>query len=344
LIILVRRRGMTVRNDAPNPLVHRVSLSPENETRKAKTKLDEVLEEREGRAAQRYSAATMEQMAIDAENEVARARGDPPKYKYHGGDEMTDEEKEKKKLEDGEQRDRIMASATALINSGLDPKQVGQMLLGLNPTPSGYPPVAQGMGFEEVMQMVGFIVGKRETDELKDIIASLDKKIEDLAKGGGTKHTEPAKTLTPMEYAQQQVEYMKALKELGVIKEPVPTGASGEPLEVVKERNRHNEKMEEIKGDTDYKTSLAETVAGIPERVGRGIAGQFEEEEPNHNSNGGELEYVTCPEKGCGAKIHFTPEAVKIVCPKCGAVYKRRKAGESGDEEVANEPVESKAE
>ena len=70
---------MTVQ-DVPNPLIHRVTMNPGNETRKAKTKLDEVLEEKEARAAIRYSAAEMEKMALESENEAARLRGSPPPH------------------------------------------------------------------------------------------------------------------------------------------------------------------------------------------------------------------------------------------------------------------------
>lgn len=314
---------MTVR-DAPNPLVHRVEMNPGNEERKIKTKLDEVLSDKEERAARRYSVAELDVMALQSENEAARLRGEPPKHKYHGGDEMTDEEKEKKKLEEAEQREKLMASATALISSGLDPKQVGQMLLGLTPTPAtGYPPT-QGMTFDDVMKMVGVIVGKRESDKLEDIIASLEKKVDDLAKGGGATKVEAQRIPTPMEYAKQQVEYINALKELGLIKEPVATGPSGEPLEIVRERNRHEEKMEEVKSERDYKQSLSQTVANLPERIGHGIAGQFSEESGGGSSRGGNsgLKYITCTEEGCGARFPIPPNAGKeLECPKCGAIY-----------------------
>ncbi|GAI77680.1 unnamed protein product, partial [marine sediment metagenome] len=94
----------------------------------------------------------------------------------------------------------------------------------------------------EVLKIVTLIVGKRETDEIKGLMVSLDKRIDELAKGGGGGKVEIPRPLSPMEYAKQQVEYIEALKALGLIKEPVVTGPSGEPLEVVKEKNRHAEK------------------------------------------------------------------------------------------------------
>ncbi|MBA7635593.1 hypothetical protein ES703_43197 [subsurface metagenome] len=236
---------------------------------------------------------------------------------------MTEEEREKKKQEEAEQREKLMASAIALINSGIDPKQVGQMLLGLTPTsPAGYPPAAQGMGFEEVLKIVTLIVGKRETDEIKGLMASLDKRIDELSKGGGAR-VEISKPLTPMEYAKQQVEYIAALKELGLIKEPVAMTEKGESLDVVKERNRHDERMEEVRGEKEYKQTLGQVVSELPERIGRGIAGQVSEEpERDRGNQGSELEYLTCTEEGCGFRIPVPPGAVsQITCPKCGAIY-----------------------
>jgi ribosomal protein S27E len=310
-------------------------MNPGNEVRKAKTKLDEVLEEKETRAAIRYSAAEMEKMAIESENEAARLRGEPPRHKYHGGDEMSDEDKEKKKQEEAEQKAALLTSATSLINSGLDPKQVGQMLMGLNPTPAtmGYAP-AQGMGFDEVMKMITFIVGKKETDELKGIIASLDKRLDDLSKVG-TGRREEARPIDPITFAKQQAEAVAAWHEAiqVIIPKPGPVSDKGEPIEVVKERNRHDEKMEEIKGDLNYKKSLTDIATDIPERIGRGIAGRFAEEEESvgmgssvSSKGNSSLEHIVCAD--CGFKIQVPPNAGKeIECPKCGAVYTKQETG-----------------
>ncbi|GAI77681.1 unnamed protein product, partial [marine sediment metagenome] len=137
---------------------------------------------------------------------------------------------------------------------------------------------------------------------------------DELAKGGGGGKVEIPRPLSPMEYAKQQVEYIEALKALGLIKEPVVTGPSGEPLEVVKEKNRHAEKMQEIRDEGDYKRSLADTVADLPERLGRGIAGQFTEEaEGRGGSSGSSLEYITCDD--CKIRFPIPPNAGnQVVC------------------------------
>lgn len=302
--------------DAPNPLVHRVIMNPGNEERKVKTELDRVLEEKEVRAAKRYSAAELEKMALESENEAARLRGEPPKYKY-GGLEMNED----RKKEEEARRQQLLTSAKALIESGMEPSQVGQMLLGLTPTGTA-PAAAQGMGVDDVLKIVNLVVGKKETDELKTLIAHLSKTVDDLAKGGGGK-AEIAKPPTPMEYAKQQVDYIDALKKLGLIPEKPPVVTdTGESLEVVKERHRHDEKMDEIKADRAYKQDLTNIATEIPERIGRGIAGELATGEGE--GGGGGLETLECTD--CHFKIPITPETGdKVTCPKCEAVYSRKK-------------------
>lgn len=322
--------------DVPNPLIHKVSLNPGNEVRKAKTKLDEIMEEKEVRAAQRYSAATLDQMAIEAENEAARLRGEPPKYKYHtGGEAMDDDEKKKQEAKQTEQREKITTQAVALINSGMEPAQVGQMLMGL--TLPGAVPVAapQGMGLEDILKIVTLVVGKKDADELKDVIADLSKKVEDITKNPPRSRDE-AKPLDPILFARQQAEAVVAWNEALEQLRPAPVASSGgKPLDIVKEENRHSEKMEEIKGERDYKKTLTDIASEIPERVGRGIAGQFgegHEESGDGGSNTG-MEYIECGE--CKTKIPIPPTVAvggQITCQKCGAIWAKGGTVESKTE------------
>lgn len=314
--------------DVPNPIVHRVSLNPENETRKVKTRLEEIFEEREERAAKRFSAAELEKMAVESENEVARLRGEPPKYKYyHGGETMDEEEKKKQEEKQAQQREKITTQAVALINSGMEPAQVGQMLMGLS-LPGTAPIAPQGLNFKDVMEMVTFMVGKKEADELKEVIAKLDKKIDDMARGDAVKARvkEESKTLDPILYAKQQAEAVVAWNN--AIRELMPeqryVSEKGESLEIVKERNRHTEKLEEIKNERDYKQGLVEVAGEIPERIGYGMAGRYRDEHSEGN-NGGGLEHIICSEKGCGTKIYITPGTKdSVTCPRCGAIYARK--------------------
>ena len=317
---------MTVQ-DVQSPLVHRVSMSQSNETRKAKTKLDEVLEEKEMRAAQRYSAAELDKMALESENEARRLRGEPP---IVGGRTMANDDERKKEEEAklAEQRDKLTIQAKALIDSGMPAQQVGQMLIGLPSAGGAIAAPAQGMGFAEVMELMSFVIGKRETDELKDTIANLGKQVEELAKGGGRRVE--ATPLDPVVFATQQAEAMtawhKALEQISP--RPTSASASGDSIEVVKEKNRHEERMEEIVADKDYKKTITDIASEIPERMGRGMANQFSESGGDDDGDGGGLESMMCTEDGCGATIYITPQTGNsVTCPKCNSVYERGEGG-----------------
>lgn len=320
---------MAVDKAQPNPLIHKVTLNPGTEERRTKSKLDEIMAEREDRAAQRYSAAELEKMAIESENEVARLRGEPPKYKYGGGN-MDDEEKRKKEEGEERKREKLMSSARSLIDSGMEPSQVGQMLLGLTPTnqPSV---VTQGMSFKDVTEIINLVTEKKEVSELRSLIASLDKKIDEFARGGGGKTSkEPeARYTDPVTYARQMADankaYYEALKDIGMIRESGTVTATGEPLEIVKERNRHDERLEELRAEREYKKEMTEIASGIPESVGRGIGGQIRGE-PGGNSGSSGLGHIICSD--CGTRILTPPETTEVKCPKCNAIYSRKESKE----------------
>lgn len=314
--------------DIPNPIVHKVTL-PGNERVKAKTKIEEIMAERETRAAQRYSIAELEKMALEAENEAARLRGEPPKYKYHtGGEELNEEERKKRE----EQRQQLMDSAKALIDSGMEPKQVGQMLLGLPFTGQpGSPVVAQGLVLDDVLKIVNLVTEKKEMSEIRSIIATLDKKIDDLAKRGN-RHGENTNPPAPQDVIRQYTDAIVALNAAMDELRPKspPLSEKGEPLEVVRERNRHDEKMEEIRDERAYKKALVEIAGDIPERVGMGIAGQIGEGNDRGHADGN-LEILQCEE--CHEKIYITPDTGnQVTCPKCQSVYTRH--GKEAPDEV----------
>ena len=315
---------MTVQ-DAPNPIVHRVTMKQADETRKAKTRLDEVLEEKEMRAAQRFSAAELDKMALESENEARRLRGEP--LMVGGKTVATDEEKKKEdEIKLAEQREKLTIQAKALIDSGMPAQQVGQMLMGL-PTAGGGAaaiPVQQGMGFKEVMELMTFMVGKKESDELKSTITALSKQVEDLAKGGGRKTD--ITPVDPVAFATQQAEAVSAWHTAleKIAPKPASTHTS-DSIEVVKEKNRHDEEMEKIRDDRDYKRSITDIASDIPERIGRGYANQVRDDGgADKSGNGGGLESIICSEDGCHTKIFITPQTGNsVTCPKCKTIYNK---------------------
>lgn len=122
----------------------------------------------------------------------------------------------------------------------------------------------------------------------------------------------------PVEAARRVKVMFDTFRSIGLLHEE----AEGKNLEVTKEEHHHDEKMEEIKADREYKQELTRIASDIPERIGHGIAGQFAEE--GGGSEGGGLETLECSD--CHFKIPITPETGEsVTCPKCEAVYLRKK-------------------
>lgn len=138
---------------------------------------------------------------------------------------------------------------------------------------------------------------------------------------------ELAEATDPVAAANRVKGMYESFKSVGLISEP----RGGTSLEQLKEEHHHDEKMEEIKIDRDWKRETAKTLSELPERVGKGLASQvFSEEEESHGGGGGELEHITCQEEGCGTKIYITPDTgSQVTCPKCGVIYSRKGTGET---------------
>jgi len=207
------------------------------------------------------------------------------------------------------------------IDAGGDPKRCADMVAGLIPTQPGAssPPVTSITELIHALTELDALRGSNTV--LGELKTSFDNLANEIRQGGG-KGNQP---LDPVAFAKQQaealVEWKKAIDQIT----PPPSG-TGDSLEVVKEQNRHDEKMEEIKDEKEYKESITEIAAEIPERIGKGIASRVEKEKGS--DDGGGLDHMLCTEKGCGTKIFYTPESKTITCPKCSMVYEREEKSE----------------
>jgi len=202
------------------------------------------------------------------------------------------------------------------------------MIAGLIPTQSGpsSPPATSVTELIDALVKLDALRGSNTV--LADLKASFDNLANEIRQGGGKGNQSP---LDPVAFAKQQAEAFGAWRK--VIDEFTPhppASAVGEPLENVKEKNRHEEKMEEIKDERDYHGRITDIAGEIPEGVGYGLAKRFGEERKSRGGDGdGGLKHMLCTEKGCGTKINFTPESEAITCPKCGMVYERKKETET---------------
>ena len=123
---------------------------------------------------------------------------------------------------------------------------------------------------------------------------------------------------------------MKVLREVFAA-ETAPT-VSGEPLEVVKEKNRHAERLEEISTDRDYKEKLVSVVEEIPVSLGKGWGAEnrLRQGQGGSSSSTPAKESVTsfqCHNQKCKATIFIPPNPpAQLKCAKCGMIYQQEQS------------------
>lgn len=290
--------------------------------------------DKEEMAARRYSAAELEKMALQSENEARILRGEPPVYNK-GGTNMEDAAKKKEEEEKAEaDKAKMLSQAKSLIDLGMEPKQVGAILMGFGPNMQGgyTPPSSNGMGFDDVVKIIKLMDSRDGSSKTDAAIERLERKIEQLDKRKDNKSDEP---IDPMTYMMKQAEvvsgWRKTLLEMGVVVDPgaVRHDTKGESIESIKERHRHDEKMEELKSEREYHARMTEIAGSIPERIGRGLGSQIRKgNSTSSNSNGkDELERFPCAD--CGTMIYITPETqTRVKCPKCNMIFERDVAAE----------------
>jgi len=303
------------------------TTNKEPERVELKSELEKALEEEEAELARELRIGRAEEIIAKRESRIKQIREQIGKL---GMTEEEREEEEKRKAEEelrkkAERIEQAKALYSSCIEAGGDPKQCAEMVAGLIPSQPVTPAAPPATSIKELVEALKTLDELRGSDKtLTELKASFDKLAEELKQGPPREHP-----LDPITFAKQQAEqtrvYYETLKSIGAIKEPETTSPTyqGEPLEVIQEKHRHEEKLEELKTERVYKEKLGEVISDLPERVGRGIAGQITEEEEEHS--GGGLEYIMCTEEGCGTKIYITPETkATVTCPKCGSVYSRK--------------------
>jgi len=232
-----------------------------------------------------------------------------------------------------EARKQINDQAVYLLSQGVDPKIVGQILLsstanvGPNPlivSPSGGG--QQGMTMADVLAILDRLEARKGdgNGEITRITAALDKlterveRITEDDRAGRYRSVEP---IDPATNVKQQVELFKsmgeAMEQFGYVK--VSNQSAGENIESLKEKNRHDEELERLKTEREYKEKIGNTLAELPERIGKGISSQLMGVEEEANTGG--LPTYPCT---CGHKIVIPPGAPEtLTCGKCGAVYSK---------------------
>ncbi len=180
-----------------------------------------------------------------------------------------------------------------------------------------------GITLADVFSILDRVNAKKDSPELTKILETLTTKIQALE--NKPPPVAPTKTSYILVKADGSIQEIEAGKP--IILEPKPATVEGKPLEVVKEENRHDEKMEELRNDRWYKEQLADTLGGLPEQIGEGIAGRITEHGGAGKQEEGQ-EYLECED--CHTKIPiFADTGDKVECPKCHAIYTHKKQAET---------------
>jgi len=233
----------------------------------------------------------------------------------------------------------LVEVAQGLLTKNVDPNIVGRTLdylLGISGSPGvpiglpGAPAPAQGITFSDVKEI--FRMGQESTAKsdpaIANILDRLSLKVEALEK---TALTRPAPAPEKRTVIVVKSDGTFEEVELGkpIIIQPKPA-SDRKSIEEIKEENRHAEEVAKLEADKEYKNSVAHTLASIPEKIGRGLAGQVAEgggEEtaaPAAANRTIELEPFTCKNEECGKVTPIPKNATKFTCPHCGSIYERQ--------------------
>jgi len=234
--------------------------------------------------------------------------------------------------------------AQQLLERGLDPSIVGRTidyLLGNAQAPMvgfrGDAAPQQGMTFGDMKEIFKMGQEANRTDPaIAAILDKLSQKITDIESRSTRSEASVPKTNYVLVKADGSIQEIEAGKPIILEQKP----ATGEPLEVVKERHRHAEKMEEIGVERTFKEKLADVVEDIPTNLGKGWAAEStlrhrQSNAPPSSPGTGSVSSFPCTK--CKATIFVPPDMpAQVKCAKCGTVYQ-------SDEEVEPAPAPAPA-
>jgi hypothetical protein len=326
-------QGQTGRKDAAEELRSRITggkapgnvveppADPMAELEAAINKIDSMEAKDLLRAHARMVRAKMELQAKEMERQAA-APGPETKPRTDAESEVT--------------KDKIAATAITLLEKGVPSNVVGEYLKsglsqGIPVALGGINGGQQGLQLSDIKTIMEMMKGEKGSDpELKQLLLKMDERLARVE--GERRPVEREPQTWVVVNPDGSVQRLQSNEPI-VIKPPVPA-ASGESVEMVKEKNRHDEELQKIENDKAYKNQIASTLAELPERIGSGLAGRMMEQEgggaPAEKSTSTRMEYLACTGevegKPCGFNIPIPPNAgTQIECPRCHTIYGRDK-------------------
>ena len=278
--------------------------------------------------AKELLSAKARQVKADLELRASESEDKAHRYKGNGGNGGTGDHAEREKL-----RLELSANAMTLLEKGVDPHVVASYILGTSgpqiPISLGGAGGVQGFTVADVIALVDKVRG---AGGVSPEVVALQKTIEEMrAELRTLKPTAPAAPVDAVTATTNSLESVNKLVDnlikAGLVVKPGAAGTgSGEPVELVHERNRHEEEMEKVRETRHYHEGLVETLQDTTERIGEGLAQRVEggtgEKEAAVADSGSTRETFTCPD--CKIKIPIFPETPdQVTCTKCGQIFKR---------------------
>ena len=321
-------------------------VSASNGKSDPKSKIQKLLQDREALAAQRAEVAEIERITAEAEREKRRLETDLDAIGSgrHGNGYAPNSHAEE------EERQKLTTQAVTLLNAGVDPRTVGQILAGstpITPITMAQPSHNGDSMMKMVKDLVVLITGVKRDAEIERMKEKLDKLDQDLKdeRLGKKRQSENGHgnvvTINPLKQASEAAQSVGLLyqtfRDIGLVREPTP--ATGTNLEVVKETHRHNERIREIELEEVRKGDKADIITSGIEKLGKVMADVIKTraESPTSGESVNTKPQVQMFKCTCGADLAAIPEATEITCPRCSNVYARRakdadtKLGESID-------------
>ena len=233
-------------------------------------------------------------------------------------------------------KDKIAATAITLLEKGVPATVVGEYLKsgltqGIPVALGGVGSGQQGLQLSDIKTIMEMMKGEKGSDpELKALLVRMDERLARVEDARRPAEKEPQTWVVVN--PDGTVQRLRSDEPI-VVKPPAPP-VTGESVEFIKEKNRHDEEILKIDNDKAYKNQIASTLAELPERIGAGLSSRMLEQEggpaPAEKTTSTKMEYLHCTGevegKPCDFNIPIPPNAgTQIECPRCHTIYGRDK-------------------
>ena len=188
-------------------------------------------------------------------------------------------------------KDWLLDYTQGMLEKGLDPVVVGKLvdyLMGGSQFPMvGVPgvnnPPQGGITFQDMLSFAKMMKEDstpKSDPQMAELLKRIMDKVDAVEKMAVARPAAPPEKKTFFVLKPDlTVEEVPMDRPIVMSPPPPPPASEGKPIEVVREENRHAEEMAKLTNDKEYKTSIADTLASIPEKIGKGLAARAAEQE-----------------------------------------------------------------